>query len=133
MTTIICNAGASPHTSYVPLKVWEGYVTEVDEVAGTFRAELVERSAQPPSQPLAVEMDIQEVLEDDRDLMIPGAVFYWTIGRARDAHGRVTNYDDIRFRRLPNWTNTRIRRLQTESAKLFAFLQGSAGVGLGGV
>jgi hypothetical protein len=117
-------ASSRTATSYVPLKVWEGYVTELDEAAGIFQAELVERNAQAP--PISVEMDIQEISQDDRDLVVPGAVFYWTVGRMRDPNGRVTNYDDIRFRRLPDWTQTRIEQLREESDELLSFLKRGA-------
>jgi hypothetical protein len=39
--------------------------------------------------------------ESDRDLVAPGAVFYWTIGRSRQRSGTLQNASLVRFRRSP--------------------------------
>lgn len=44
--------------------------------------------------------DIEEVSPPDRPLLVPGAIFYWTIGYERDvATGRVRGVSQLRFKR----------------------------------
>ena len=86
---------------FQPDHTWEGMVLEVrDDV---FRARLVD----------VENTDLQEEAEiiksaltdsDDLRLLVPGAIFYWTIGR-RISKKRSEQVSMIQFRRLPEWTN----------------------------
>jgi len=43
--------------------------------------------------------DLREVSEEDRSLLVEGAVFYWSIGYSR-INGQVQKQSNIRFQRL---------------------------------
>lgn len=65
--------------------------------------------------------DIDEVPEGDRGLIIPGAVFHWSIGY-RDRRGGRIRESIIRFRRLPAWTKREIERAEREADEIVAAL-----------
>ena len=54
------------------------------------------------------DIELEWVHEQDLDLVKPGAIFYLTLFK-RLSHGSVQNSQEIRFRRLPNWSNAQIR------------------------
>jgi hypothetical protein len=82
------------------LQSWEGRVVEVSE--DSFVATLVDLTM--PGTEEHVELDLEEVTRDDRHLVIPGAVFYWSIGYREDPSGSRSRASEIRFRRLPRWS-----------------------------
>lgn len=47
---------------------------------------------------------VADVSTFDRDLLKPGATFYWTVGTWRSTIGAACLISQIRFRRLPNWS-----------------------------
>lgn len=82
---------------------WEGVVEEVNE-AGVFNARLLSLNGGSggAAQPEFTDFSIDDLAnDDDKELVQIGAVFYWTVGRARNAAGTVTNVSLVRFRRLP--------------------------------
>lgn len=78
---------------------WEGVVTRLDRRGGLFEAQFVAVGRTHPK--LAAEFLIEEVDEDDRELVRPGALFYATAGRLRVSKRRWQPTSEIRFRRLP--------------------------------
>ena len=81
------------------LQKWEGYVTEV--CSDTFWARLSPIFGEGSDQD--AEIYLEEVDLEDRTLIKPGAVFYWTIGYLNRPSGRQRS-SVIRFRRLPVWS-----------------------------
>lgn len=98
----------------VPIEIWEGVVDEVydDAVAVTLRAKM--NTAIPAH---TMEIDIAEIQPQDRDLVLPGAVFYLTM--YHETTGRtVKNVQDIRFRREPNWTRRMVAKMDRLAEEL---------------
>lgn len=87
----------------MPFRSGEGYVIDVNEEV--FQARLVPIIGQVDEQ--EAEIYISEVTEEDRSMVKPEAVFYWSIGYLEKLSGR-SRKSIIRFRRLPKWTTREI-------------------------
>lgn len=94
------------------LQKWEGYVLEVGEE--TFHARLVPIIGEGGDQ--EAEIYLEEVDEEDRPLIEPGAVFYWSIGYLHRP-GRI-RAAVIRFRRLPKWSRFELEAAEAETIQL---------------
>ncbi|MBI2393098.1 MAG: hypothetical protein HYV09_26170 [Deltaproteobacteria bacterium] len=98
---------------------WEGTVQAIegeDVVA-------VLRDLTDPSRPEEeVTIGLDEVSPDDRPLVSPGAIFYWSIGYRTSPFGQVERVSAIRFRRLPAWSKRDIRRIEERTRELIDFL-----------
>ena len=98
---------------------WEGVVESVDQ--DSFRARLIPiRDGQPvPSRPEFSEFGFDELSNDeDLNLVVEGAVFYWTLGRLKNPAGTLLNVSLLRFRRLPALTEYRKTRARIETEGL---------------
>jgi hypothetical protein len=88
--------------AFAPLSHWEGVVESVSEFG--FRGRLLPFEQ---GRPLRGRVEFSDFAfadlaeESDRDLVAPGAVFYWTIGRSRQRSGTLQNASLVRFRRTP--------------------------------
>jgi len=100
------------------LKHWDGTVADV----GGEEFVAVLRDASHPDEPPQSEavFALEEVSEGDIHLLVPGAVFTWTIGRETSADGQRRNVDFIRFLRLPAWTAREIDAIKKRAEKLRA-------------
>ncbi|MEX2621693.1 MAG: hypothetical protein WD250_15870 [Egibacteraceae bacterium] len=94
---------AVPGPRAVVLQRWEGTVEEVTET--TFAGVLQARSDDAPDE--WVELHLDDVAEDERSLVVPGAVFTWSIGYQDSEAGR-TRESTIRIRRRPGFTEAEI-------------------------
>ncbi|MAE69669.1 MAG: hypothetical protein CME06_04270 [Gemmatimonadetes bacterium] len=104
--------------SFVALQKWEGRVLEVGD--STFSA-VVEDSVRRGVEE-EVEFDLEEIGPDDRNLLKPGAIFYWTIGYRTEPSGERSRSSVLVLRRLPAWNEEglqRARRLAEELRKRF--------------
>ena len=97
---------------------WEGIVLEVED--GTFRARLVDLDRHAPDED--AEIYWSEVSDEDRDLVEPGAVFYWSIGYYTDRMGQRMRRSLVRFRRLPTWTKRELEDARHEAEKTAGIL-----------
>jgi hypothetical protein len=112
---------------FMPVYQWEGVVEEVN--GSGFRARL-----QPFEDGRADHWRVEYADfayddladESDRDLVQEGAVFYWTVGRSRNAAGTYTNTSLVRFRRLPPSTPYETREASREAEALLSDLGGNA-------
>lgn len=89
--------------SFRPLYHWEGVVEEV--TGDSFNARLVpfERGLPMRAKVEFTEFQLDDLAEEsDRALVEAGAVFYWTIGKAKNRAGQLQNASLVRFRRLPS-------------------------------
>jgi hypothetical protein len=86
------------------LQKWEGHVLRRE--GGSFIAVLIDLT-NPSTVEEEAEIPIEEIEPDDRELVVPGAVFYWNIGYYDKTSGRQRT-SLIRFRRLPHWTREEI-------------------------
>ena len=98
---------------FTALQKWEGYVIEVG--SDTFRARLIPIVGEGPD--LEAEIYLEEVDLNDRVLIEPGSVFYWSIGYLDGPSGRA-RHSVIRFRRLPARTKREMDAINVEVAKL---------------
>jgi hypothetical protein len=104
---------------FAPLYQWEGVVDEV--FADRFTARLVPFEWRAPNRSKTEFTDFEfEDLSDpsDIDLVAPGAVFYWTIGRCKNEAGTITNTSLVRFRRLPSPGVYQQRQAEKEAESL---------------
>ena len=85
---------------FLALQEWEGTVIERRE--GAVRVRLADKTRQGTDE--EAEILIDEISPQDRDLVKPGAVFYWTIGYFDSGNGQRVRQSSIIFRRLPIWT-----------------------------
>jgi len=98
----------------VSLQKWEGVVTEVEK--DIFNARLLDLTDDNPEE--EADFSIEEVSEDDRKLLKPGAVFYWSLGYLTTGTGQVIRTSIVKFRRLPAWTETEVKRAQEQAAEI---------------
>ncbi len=105
------------------LQQWEGVVSTSPK-DGEFAATLRDLT-----HPALVEEQATFFLEQvplpDRGLVLPGAVFYWSIGYEDTATGTRRTISVLRFRRLPAWTRGDMRRLAHQVEKLKRLLAAS--------
>jgi hypothetical protein len=101
-------------------QLWEGTVMEVRGQA--FVAVLSDKT-QPNSPDERVEFERFELRDEDRELVAPGAVFYWMIGTERTASGQVRNISTIELSRLPLWTRSSLKAACEKTARTKQWFQ----------
>jgi hypothetical protein len=101
----------------VPLQVWEGRVQSVNRNLQTMEVFLSSRFGGYDAH--TGEIDLQWVSDQDKELVIPGAVFYLTLFK-RSKKGTVENSQELRFRRQPNWTKYQLKRISESADVLLA-------------
>jgi hypothetical protein len=104
----------SRQSAFISLQKWEGVVLEV--LSDSFLARLVDLTHTGPDE--EAEFPFDEVSEEDRSLIRPGAIFYWNIGYHNSYSGQRTRTSIIRFRRLPAWTREEIETAEREAERL---------------
>lgn len=95
------------------IHVWEGVVLSVDD--GAMVVKLEDRSGNLP--PHQAEISLEWVVDQDKDLVQPGAVFYWSIFK-ETRRGSIRNAEEIRFRRLPSWSKAQIAKIAQDAQML---------------
>ena len=109
----------SPTRSFDLLQQWEGVVEAVDET--TFEVRLTDRTdAGHPEE--SATFPVADVSDSDRELLRPGATFYWSIGYRVSVGGQKTRASEIWFRRLPGWSDSDFQRLKARVAGLMQLL-----------
>jgi len=99
---------------FLPEVSWEGVVLKVLEDA--FIARLVDMN--DPSKYEEAEIVNTSVSDQsDLELIKPGAIFFWSIGRRIEGH-RSEQISLIQFRRLPVWTKKEIQHSKQESTEV---------------
>jgi hypothetical protein len=96
------------------LRRWEGTVTSVGP--DSFVAVIVNLDLKDPDH--EAEFDLEEVSPSDRELVAPGAVFYWTLGYRDKKSGQRSRESLIRFRRLPGWSSAHLDEVREEAKNL---------------
>ncbi|WP_155942703.1 hypothetical protein [Pseudoxanthomonas suwonensis] len=100
--------------SGVDVQFWEGIVLDVEDDEITVR--LTDKTSGQPD--CEASLSLSEVDEEDRDLVREGAVFYWHVGYEMRPSGRKRS-SMIRFRRMPAWTKTDLKRVENRADELF--------------
>jgi hypothetical protein len=99
---------------FTSLQAWEGIVMEV--MADAFLARLIDVTDTGTDEEAIFPID--EISEDDKPLVKPGAIFYWDIGYHTSYSGQRTRIPLIRFRRLPAWTQREIDAAKQEAERI---------------
>jgi hypothetical protein len=120
-TTALTQNTPKLEVSMIPYQIWEGYVTSVISSERRFTADLHDKSGTSPSY--SADISLGEIDPEDTDLVIEGAVFYWTFGKVNAHKANSFNYDQIRFRRLPNWSKIRLSKIEAQASNLYEFFR----------
>lgn len=99
-----------------PLEVWEGTVISVDREAELMHVVLDAKVG--GSVRHTAEIALDEVSEQDRDLIVDGAVFYLTLYKLTVPS--VENRQELRFRRRPSWSEAQVRQIDQDASEFLA-------------
>jgi hypothetical protein len=115
-TSLTWRVGEPQPTS--PIRVthrWEGTVLCVYD--DFFEAKITSLTDESSDVDVTAEFSIQDLSDDDRSLLNPGASFYVTATRERRSGGRIKHSSDVRFRRLGRWNADEIALLKERAKK----------------
>ncbi len=101
------------------IQSWEGTVVEISDQS--FEAELVDLSNRGAKE--TVEIEIDDVSEEDRSLIVKGSIFYMSFGK-EVLNGQISNTSIIRFRRLPPLDDQQVARSVVKFKNIFNRLFG---------
>jgi len=117
-------------TSFRALQQWEVVVDEVTEDSVWVR--LLDLTNKKCLEETA-ELLLQEIPLEDRELLSPGSVLYWSIGIETAAGGQIQKVSRIRAKRSGSWTSRKISKLYEQGASLFeAIVNGNPDTSTGG-
>ena len=102
-----------PKVTFQTLQKWQGTVIEISP--DTFLAVLTSIDGEEIEQ--EAEIYLNEVEEEDRYLVKPGAIFYWSIGYLNRPSGRI-RASMIRFRRVPKWSKQDVNAAKNRAESL---------------
>ena len=97
---------------------WKGTIVSV--AGETFKAEIKDIT-NPQNPDELVTISLAEISSGDRELVKPGALFYWHIGYREGERYPRERFSSIRIRRLLNWTESEIQEAK-ELAEVYADL-----------
>jgi hypothetical protein len=103
---------------FIELQRWEGIVIEVSE--DSFNGRLINLSQNDHDS--EAEFSFNEVHDEDKSFIMPGSIFYWTIGYKEDRGQRI-RASMIRFRRLPAWQREEIEAAKRSAQNIKDLLQ----------
>lgn len=103
-----------PRDNFVTLQKWEGVVMDVTK--DSFIARLYDLDKKSSDE--EAEFPCEEISEEDRELIMPGAIFYWNIGYHDSWCGQRRRSSVIRFRRLPAWRAEEIEASKREAERI---------------
>jgi hypothetical protein len=102
----------TPRRRFRLLQQWECVVNEVaEDSVWADITDLTDRSRADE----VVELPLDEFPLADRELLVPGGVFYWAIGYEHTKGGQVRRVSEIRFRRTPKWSKQTVEQLKTKA------------------
>ena len=105
------------------LQEWEGQIQEVGE--HEFSARLIDLTAGAKEETEESDLPIDDLVEGDRALLVPGAIFRWIVGY-RWVNGEKERFTRVVIRRLPIWTEQEMRAADREAVELHHALFGNA-------
>lgn len=109
------NNGSMQYSPFKVLKQWEAEITSVG--VDSFWARLSDAS-DPLLDVEEVELAIDEIAPADRQLLVEGAVFYWTLGQQVSKGGTVRRVSEIRMRRDPVWSQHTLAYIDRQAEEL---------------
>lgn len=99
-----------------PIQIWEGKVLNVEPGRKVMSVLLNAKIGDIARHTATI--DLEWVSDQDRDLVIPGAVFYLTLYKRTKRGGSIENSQELRFRRLPSWTQKDLDRIEMDMEML---------------
>ena len=103
------------------MQEWEGTVTDVD--GDTFTARLTDLTAGKRVAEEEADCLVDDLTDDDRQLLVPGAIFRWVVGYQRASGGSKKRVSHVVFRRLPMLTEKDAAEAREEGARRAAALK----------
>lgn len=103
-------------TSEEVLQDWEGVVETIGD--GTFTALLRDLTRYEARPHETADFSIEDISKDDRELLEPGAIFFFTVGRSTKPNGQQERFARVEFRRLPVWTDADLKRAEARAQRL---------------
>jgi hypothetical protein len=88
-----------PKERFKVLQQFEGTVLEISDEECRARVQDLGRSVDVEE----ITFPTEEISESDREIAVPGSVFYWDIGYQDRIDGQRLRVSVIRFRRIPVW------------------------------
>lgn len=110
------SSGRQLAPSTMPVQLWEGVVKNVDAAESTMTTLLTDKLGGIDDH--IAEISLEWVSGQDRDLVQPGAVFYLTLYKEISLAGTCKNSQELRFRRLPNWSKKEVQGFSAEAGVL---------------
>ena len=89
--------------------------------ADKFAARLIDLTGTPASPDEEAEFSITELSDDDLPLVVPGAIFRWSVGIETKPGGGKQSVSQIIFRRLPQWTKRGLERADKLAGELISW------------
>ena len=102
--------------SFLILQEWEGYVVSISKE--TFTARLVDVTRTRSLEEEEADLPLDDLDDDARRKISPGAIFRWVIGYHRSPSGTKDRTSRIVFRDLPYWSKKEIVENRNEAAEL---------------
>jgi hypothetical protein len=102
---------------FVTEQRWQGYVTNVE--GEKFHAQVYDTSPEYKDEIEEVEFEREEVAELMRDLIVPGAIFFWDIGFQVEASGQRLRQSIVSFPMIPFYTKK--QRLEAKERAMARF------------
>ena len=99
----------------VAMQEWEGIVIEITD--NDFVARLIDVTDRDRPGDREATFPLTEVSASDISMLVPGAIFRWTIGMQRLPGGTKQRISQVVFRRLPAWTKTDISQADELAAR----------------
>lgn len=103
----------------IPLQQWEGIVISVGTEYFWARLRDLTNQSNPEEE---AEILISEISEEDRKILKPGALFYWSIFYHEKERGPRRRVSDIRMARIPVWREKDVQNAKQEIDEIFSDL-----------
>ena len=89
----------------------------------TFTAHIYNKTKKNDDVPeiCEAEFDITDVDKEERHLIKPGMIFYWSLCKQITKGGQLSNSDKILFRRIPSWKKFDINATSPETDAFYNF------------
>ncbi|MBI1894643.1 MAG: hypothetical protein HYS14_11080 [Candidatus Rokubacteria bacterium] len=104
-----------PRERFIVLQKWEGTVISIEKDEFTAVVRDLTNPRHPEEQ---VTLLLGDVADGDRQLLAPGAIFYWAMGYKVNLFGGRERVASLRFRRLPALTARDLRDIRREAERL---------------
>ena len=114
-----------PDENFQLLNQWECTVCEIDESKRTFVAELRDLS-EPTTDVEEATFLVDDVAAGDSHLLVPGAVFRWSIGYRHDPGGQRDRVSRLRFVRIPGWRRRDVEEIESAAREAYEHFVGKA-------